>query len=111
MSAKAELKHTAALGAVAIGGLAVIVAAVTAFVAFDKGAPGWFGCTAVSGLLGLFQVRRGLKLREQAVAEGASVPDFESDDTGHTTRTEAKKPSFLERSRKPEPDGDEHEVG
>jgi predicted Na+-dependent transporter len=73
MSAKAEIKHTVALFAIAPGGLALVVAVVTAVVAINSDKAGWFGCTAVCGLFGLLQVRRGLKMRNRAVEEGASI--------------------------------------
>ena|SRR5688572_24893256 len=102
MSAKAELKHTAALFAIAVGGLSVIVAAVAAFVAINSDAPGWFGCTAVGALFGAYQIRSGLRLRNKAVAEGASL--FEEPGTGHTSRTGTRKPPFLEHPKPPPED-------
>ena len=111
MSGKADLKHSVALFAVAIGGLGLIVAAGTAYVAIDSGKPGWWGCAAVSGLVSLFQIRRGLKLRDAAVAEGATL--FEEDPlpgTGHTTRTEARKPSFLRDKEKVEDEDADEET-
>lgn len=76
MSANAEIKHSVALFAVAVGGAALLVTAVMVYVAIDSGKQGWFGCAAVPGLLGLFQIRRGLKLRNKAVAEGADMTEF-----------------------------------
>jgi hypothetical protein len=106
VSAKADLKHTAALVAVGTGGAALICAAVTGYVAVTTGPTGFLGCTAVAGLVGLCQVRRGLRLRNKAVAEGATLFDG---DLGlgpvgdvRTSHTEAKKPSFLDREKKPE---------
>jgi hypothetical protein len=95
MSVKAELKHTAALFAVATGGLALIVAVVTAFVAINSDKAGWFGCTAVCGLFGLVQVRRGLKMRNEAVEEGASIwrVDEEGEIVPYVPAEEEKKAS------------------
>jgi hypothetical protein len=103
MSANAEIKHSVALFAIAVGGAALLVTAVMVFVAIDSGKQMWFGCSAVSGLIGLFQIRRGLKLRNKAVAEGADMTEFNTDlATGQTSRTETRKPSFLDRKKKPE---------
>ena len=106
MSAKADLKHSAALVSIAVGGAALIAAGVTGYVAVTTGPPGFLGCTAVAGLFGLFQVRRGLRLRDKAVAEGATL--FEGDlglgPDVRTSHTEAKKPSFLDRKKESNPD-------
>jgi hypothetical protein len=99
MSAKAELKHTAALFALAVGGLSVIVAAVVAFVAVNSDSPGWLGCTAVAALFGAYQIRSGVRLRNKAIAEGASL--FEEPGTGHTSRTGTRKPPFLRHPKPP----------
>lgn len=100
MSAKAELKHTAALFAVATGALSVFVAVCTAVVAFNKDAPGWFVCTALAGLVGLWQIRSGVKMRNRAVAEGADPNMGHGDGSGQTSRTGTRKPSFLDRGKK-----------
>ena len=92
MSAKADLKHSVALFAVATGSLTLIVAAVTAVVAVQSDRPGWFVCTALAGLVGALQLRRGIRLRNKAVAEGAVLFD---DSPVQTTRTATAKPSFL----------------
>lgn len=104
MSAKAELKHTAAMFALAVGGLSVIVAAVAAYFAINANAPGWFTCTGLCSLLAVYQIRSGVRLRNQAVAEGASL--FDEPGTGHTTRTGSPKPPFLEH-KKPKPEDED----
>lgn len=108
MSVKADLKHSVALFSLAIGGVAALFAIVSAVVAIKDGTPGWLGCTAVCGLVGLFQIRRGLRLRNQAVKEGSTAfqEDLFPDGDVHTTKTGVAKPSFLEK-KKPKSEDDE----
>ena len=100
MYSRADTRHTVALILIAVGAVAVFIGASAAYAAIDSGKPGWFGCTAVCGLLGLYQIRRGLKLRNAAVAEGSRLIEQmqgPAEGTGHTTRTETLKPTFLRK--------------
>jgi hypothetical protein len=101
----AETKHTFALITIAVGTVALFIGGSAGVAAVTTDKPGWFGCTAVCGLVGLIQIRRGLKMRNAAVAEGSTlIEQMEGPDegTGHTTRTETRKPTFLRKKEETE---------
>jgi hypothetical protein len=109
MSLGANLKHYAAFVSICVGGcfllisLLVLVGAVFIDVnANDNGngppPPGAaLVVTIVGGLiaaLGVWLIRKGVKLRRRAIAAGSTV-HIPSDGTGQTSRTGTKQPGFL----------------
>ena len=108
----AGTRHSIALFVIAVGAVALFIGASAAVAAINTDNPGWFGCTAVCGLVGLFQVRRGLKMRNAAVAAGSTLIEQmqgPSEGTGHTTRTETRKPTFLRKKEEAEELEDDEE--
>jgi uncharacterized membrane protein len=108
MSGKADTKHTAALVVVAVGAVVVLVGAGAGVAAINADSlRGWFVCT-VCCVVGFFVIRRGLNLRNAAVAEGSTLIEQMQppDGTGRTTHTETRKPTFL---RKKEEEAEEAE--
>jgi hypothetical protein len=103
MAGKADAKHTLGLIVIAVGAVAVFVGVSAAVAAVNTNSPGWFGCTAVCGVIGLYQIRRGLKLRNAAVAEGSTlIEQMEQEGPIRTSRTETRKPTFLRKKEETE---------
>lgn len=113
MPPAANARHTVALVLAALGGFGVFMAATTAVVAVvlaardGRGGAGVFAplvCSLVMTPPSVFLLRRGVAMRNRAIAAGSTLHnDGVLGGLGeqvHTTRTEAKQPSFLDKRRK-----------
>lgn len=105
MPAVQNARHTLGLVLASVGGLGVVIglgcAIAVVVLAFTGKEP--LGplavCSLVAAVPSLFLLLRGIAIRRRAIEAGSTLHltgDAWPADTGHTTHTEAKKPSFLE---------------